>query len=86
MNRTSDFIFGVVAFCGILANIFGRRMTKAVRVQSGKSYWPPAANSRLAKVYRSFYGPDHTYTGYCFFNLAVVLDILVLAFYVGLHS
>jgi hypothetical protein len=86
MNKTSYLMFGVIAICIVLANMLGQRMAQAVLARSGKSYWPPVANSRLAEEYRSLYGADRTYGGYCLFNLTSVLGIVVWAFYMALKS
>ena len=76
-------MFGAtMGFC-ILANMLGRRMARAVLSRTGKSLWPPAANSQLAREYRLLYGPDHTYTGYCLFNLSFLLGLVVWAFYMA---
>ena len=83
MNTTSYIMFGAtMGFC-ILANTLGRRMARAVLSRTGKSLWPPAVNSQLAKEYRLLYGADHTYTGYCLFNLSFILGIVIWAFYMA---
>jgi hypothetical protein len=86
VNTTSYIIFGITMFCVGLANILGKRMAQAVLGRSGKSHWPPAVNSELAREYRSLFGPNHTYTGYCFFNLATFFGLVVLAFYMALKG
>jgi hypothetical protein len=70
--------------CVAMANVVGTMMARIVAHQSRKSYWPPAANSQLARDYRSLYGADRNYLGYCFFNLASVFGLVACAFYAAL--
>lgn len=70
--------------CIAMANMVGTTMARLAGRESRKSYWPPAANSQLAKDYRSLYGADRNYFGYCFFNLASVLGLVACAFYAAL--
>ena len=84
MNHTLKAMIAGTIVCVVLANILGTAMAKRVRQESGKSHWPPAANSRLARDYHARYGADRNYLGYCFFNLAIVFGIVVCAFYSAL--
>ena len=70
--------------CIAMANVVGTTMARLAARQSRKLYWPPAANSQLARDYRSLYGADRNYLGNCFFNLASVLGLVACAFYAAL--
>jgi hypothetical protein len=67
-----------------LASMVGNTMARLVARESGKSHWLPAANTKLARHYHSLYGADRNYLGYCFFNLASLLGLVVWAFYSAL--
>ncbi len=84
MNHTLKAMIVGTMVCIVLANMLGTAMAKRVRQESGKLHWPPAANTRLARDYHTRYGADRNYMGYCFFNLAIVVGIVVCAFYSAL--
>jgi hypothetical protein len=61
--------FGIAALilaltCIGVANMVGHTMSREVSARNGQSYWPPAANTRLARDYRQQFGPDRNYVVY----------------------
>ena len=66
--------------CVAVANLVGTTMARLATLNREKSYWRPAGNSQLATDYRSLYG-DQDYLGYCFLNLASVLELMACASY-----
>ena len=68
-----------IIVCIALANMVGITMARQVPRESGKSYWLPLANAQLARDYHTLHGADLNYLGYCFFNLASVLGVVVCA-------
>ena len=84
MNQTLKIMFAATMVCVVLANGVGTTMAKRVRRESGKSHWPPAVNTQLARDYHALYGADRNYLGYCFFNLGILLGVVVCTFYSAL--
>jgi hypothetical protein len=81
VNNASKAIWITVVVFVVAANMLGNTMAKRVGRESGKTYWPSAANTRLARDYRALYGPDRNYLAYCFSHLALLAGVLVWALY-----
>jgi len=85
MNRVGEAAIILAIACIGVANMIGSTMSRLAQQKTGHSYWPPAANTRLARDYREHLGPDRNYVYYGILHFAT-LGLMLLAVVVSALS
>jgi hypothetical protein len=80
MKTVGEVALVVAIACIAVANMVGNAMTRLVYNKTGKEYWPPAVNARLARDYRENFGADRNYVYYGIMHFASLISVVVAVF------
>jgi hypothetical protein len=82
MSRMTEVLFVAGIACIGAANLVGVGMSGLAEQKTGHSYWPPAANVKLAREYRLNFGADRNYVYYGLLHFASI-GLLVAAWFIA---
>lgn len=80
MSKIAEIALIAAIACIGSANLIGATMSRLATQKTGQSYWPPAANVKMAQDYRVHFGADRNYVYYGVLHFAFLGLILFAAF------
>lgn len=79
MLRISQAMMIAALSCLAISYLAGTTMGRLLKSKTGRSYWPPTPNRKLAADYKAHYGPDRNYVAYGILTFAALAFVLISA-------